>query len=413
MKRSLLLILGFLLAGCSQRLGFPLPLPSPPSAPLPIVTVPPFLLPATFTPIESPTDSKTSTFIPSETPTETLAETPSQTPILWTYVFPVQPANLADFAEGLASHGYPATDIFAPEGTKFVAVTNGSVDFVSYEDRWEPIMDNPALRGGLYIAIIGDDGVRYYGAHLSAIQPGIRAGVRVEAGQVLGQVGNSGDAHMTTPHIHFGISHPTYPEDWRVRRGEVNPFPFLLAWRAGQNVTPPLGETSKDTSTGNKTLFTYVFPVQPAKNANFGEGGHGYPATDIFAPAGSQFFAVTNGVVDNVSKTDRWDPATNDPGVSGGLWISILGDDGARYYGAHLSAIADGIRIGVRVSAGDLLGLVGNSGEARTTLPHLHFEISRPTSANDWMSRDGLIDPFPFLQAWKAGHNVTPPLLSP
>jgi len=84
-----------------------------------------------------------------------------------------------------------------------------------------------------------------------------------------------------------------------------------------------------------------------------------------------------------------------------------------RYFGAHLSSIADGIRPGVRVSVGDPLGLVGNSGEARDGMPHLHFEISRPISPTDWMSRESLIDPFPFLQAWKAGHNVTPPMIVP
>jgi murein DD-endopeptidase MepM/ murein hydrolase activator NlpD len=147
---------------------------------------------------------------------------------------------VAGFAEGVASHGYPATDIFAPEGARFVAVTNGVVDFVSYEDRWDPEHDDLALRGGLCVAILGDDGVRYYGSHLSAIEAGIIPGVRVAAGRVLGYVGHTGNARATTSHVHFGISHPTYPEDWRARRGEVDPFPFLVAWRDGHNVTPPL-----------------------------------------------------------------------------------------------------------------------------------------------------------------------------
>jgi len=147
---------------------------------------------------------------------------------------------VADFAEGVASHGYPATDIFAPEGAKFVAVTDGMIDFVSYEDRWDPEHDDLALRGGLCVAILGDDGVRYYGSHLSAIEPGINPGIRVAAGQVLGYVGHTGNARTTPFHLHFGISHPTYPEDWRARRGEVEPFPFLVAWRDGHNVTPPL-----------------------------------------------------------------------------------------------------------------------------------------------------------------------------
>jgi murein DD-endopeptidase MepM/ murein hydrolase activator NlpD len=125
-------------------------------------------------------------------------------------------------------------------GTKFVAVTDGVVDFVSYKDLWDPDHDDPALRGGLSVAILGDDGLRYYGSHLSVIAAGIAPGVRVKAGQLLGLVGNTGDARTTLSHLHFGISRPTYPDDWKARRGQVDPFPYLQAWRDGHNVTPPL-----------------------------------------------------------------------------------------------------------------------------------------------------------------------------
>jgi peptidoglycan LD-endopeptidase LytH len=159
---------------------------------------------------------------------------------LFRYVFPVQPPGIAGFAEGTASHGYPATDIFAPVGTKFVAVTDGMVDFVSYTDTWDPATDDPAVRGGLSIAIVGDDGVRYYGSHLSAIAEGIKPGIRVNAGQLLGLVGKTGDARNTDSHLHFGISRPSTPGDWKARRGQVDPFPFLQVWMDGHNVTPPL-----------------------------------------------------------------------------------------------------------------------------------------------------------------------------
>ena len=156
------------------------------------------------------------------------------------YVFPLQPARVAAFVEGTASHGYPAIDIFASVGTKFVAVTDGKVDFVSYEDTWDPSTDDPAVRGGLSVAIIGLDGVRYYGSHLSAIAAGIKPGLDVKAGQLLGLVGKSGDARNTTSHLHFGISRPTTPTDWKARRGQVDPLPFIQAWKDGHNVTPPL-----------------------------------------------------------------------------------------------------------------------------------------------------------------------------
>jgi peptidoglycan LD-endopeptidase LytH len=65
--------------------------------------------------------------------------------------------------------------------------------------------------------------------------------VRVRAGQLLGLTGQTGNAADTAPHVHFGISHPTTPDDWVVRRGEVDPYPYLRAWAEGRDVTPPVG----------------------------------------------------------------------------------------------------------------------------------------------------------------------------
>ena len=240
------LLLGLLLAGCVPSL--PLSLPTPVPTTPPVILVPPSPLPPTDTPLPPATPTETSTPIPTatdtptptETPSPTQTEPPTETPVSWKYFFPIQPPGVASFAEGVVTHGYPATDIFAVVGTKFVAVTDGVVDFVSYQDLWDPVSDDPAQRGGLSVAIIGEDGLRYYGSHLSAIANGIVPGAPVKVGQLLGLVGNSGDARKTLSHLHFGISRPTYPEDWEARRGQVDPYPFLLAWREGQNVTPPL-----------------------------------------------------------------------------------------------------------------------------------------------------------------------------
>jgi murein DD-endopeptidase MepM/ murein hydrolase activator NlpD len=189
-----------------------------------------------WTDTQTPTATPTATPLPSPTTSPTGTSTPSPSPKSFTYVFPVQPQGVADFSQG--GHAYPATDIFAPIGTDYVAVTSGVVDFVSYKDLWDPSTDDPAVAGGLCVAIIGDDGIRYYGSHLSAIARGIVRGARVEAGQLIGLVGKSGNAANTHAHVHFGISHPTYPEDWRTRRGELDPYPYLVAWSRGENVTP-------------------------------------------------------------------------------------------------------------------------------------------------------------------------------
>jgi len=152
------------------------------------------------------------------------------------YVFPVQPSSVASYSA--YHHDYPATDIIAPKGTAFVAPTAGVVDWVSRIDRWDPRIDDPSTRGGLSVAIIGDDGVRYYGSHLFDVMPWVEPGARVAAGTLLGHVDSSGDARGVAPHLHFGISHPTSPSDWRVRRGEVSPYPYLNAWKAGKGITP-------------------------------------------------------------------------------------------------------------------------------------------------------------------------------
>jgi peptidoglycan LD-endopeptidase LytH len=105
---------------------------------------------------------------------------------------------------------------------------------------WDSQTDRPADRGGLSVAMIGDDGVRYYGSHLSKIADGIEPGARVMVGTLLGLTGKSGNARGTPPHLHFGISHPTTPDDWKTRRGEIPPYNYLRAWQRGEQVTPQL-----------------------------------------------------------------------------------------------------------------------------------------------------------------------------
>ena len=232
------ILLVLLLGACSPPAAFvQVVSPSAPpaaAAPPPTETVSP-TLPATDTFSPSPTETLPETVTPSETASVTFTPTLSGPRV---YVFPVQPAGDTSFHEG--GHPYPATDIFAHRGDRFVAVTDGVIDFVSYVDRWDPIKRDMSVAGGLCVAIIGDDGVRYYGSHLAAIAPGIQVGLRVKAGQMLGFVGHSGDAITTPTHLHFGISRPTYPGDWQRRRGEVDPYPFLLAWKKGASVTPVL-----------------------------------------------------------------------------------------------------------------------------------------------------------------------------
>jgi murein DD-endopeptidase MepM/ murein hydrolase activator NlpD len=139
---------------------------------------------------------------------------------------------------GRAHHDYPAADMFTGRGCAFVAPVDARVDEVSRTDRWDPASDRGADRGGRSVSLVGADGVRYYGSHLEAVAAGVVPGAQVRAGQLLGRVGDSGSARGTPTHLHFGISWPTGPGIWWVRRGMVAPWPYLDSWRAGGDRAP-------------------------------------------------------------------------------------------------------------------------------------------------------------------------------
>ena len=112
------------------------------------------------------------------------------------------------------------------------------VEDVIKKDLWNGKTNLGKDRGGLAVSIIGEDGVRYYGSHLSKIESGIEPGVLVTAGQKLGEVGSTGSAKGTAPHLHFGISYPTKAGDWAIRRGVLYPWKYLDAWKVGKDLSP-------------------------------------------------------------------------------------------------------------------------------------------------------------------------------
>jgi hypothetical protein len=105
------------------------------------------------------------------------------------------------------AHLHQGLDIFAPLGTPLVAAADG---YISQK------VNSPAA-SGLGLEITDSRGIQYFYAHLSAFEPGIEVGTRVEIGQVIGYVGASGNARGTIPHLHFerqpdGI--PAPPKPW-------------------------------------------------------------------------------------------------------------------------------------------------------------------------------------------------------
>ena len=159
------------------------------------------------------------------------------------YVFPVADCEV-NYAR--AHHDYAATDILAKKGCKFVSPVNGVIDEVSRTDVWSGKTNLGIDRGGLYVSVIGEDGVRYYGSHLASVVASIQPGVVVKAGRILGKIGSTGSARGTAPHLHFGISWPTpsQPNVWWVRRGVVLPWKYLDAWEAGKDLSPAKAVTA-------------------------------------------------------------------------------------------------------------------------------------------------------------------------
>jgi hypothetical protein len=141
------------------------------------------------------------------------------------------------------------------------------------------------------------------------------------------------------------------------------------------------------------TKSGYVFPVYgPASFANtFGAarattGWH--HGEDIFAPMGAPVLAVADGVVFSVGWNDV-----------GGNRFWLRDKKGNEFYYAHLSAFSPLAVNGAQVTAGDVLGFVGTSGDAEGTPPHLHFEIHPVELLHE--GYDGVIDPNPYLVAWR------------
>jgi hypothetical protein len=145
------------------------------------------------------------------------------------YVFPVfGPAAFGNtfgaFRADVAGQWHHGEDLVAPFGTPLLAVASGAIFSVGWNDI-----------GGWRLWLRDDAGNEFYYAHLSAYSPLAIAGRRVRAGDVIGFVGDSGDAEGGPPHLHFEI----HPVDLLVYGydGAVAPYPFLVGWRRAEDVS--------------------------------------------------------------------------------------------------------------------------------------------------------------------------------
>jgi len=144
------------------------------------------------------------------------------------YVFPVYgPSSFGDtfgaYRGDVAGGWHHGEDIFAPLGTPLLAVADGSLFSVG----WNEI-------GGWRLWLRDRAGNEFYYAHLSAYSPLAADGAQVKAGDVLGFMGKTGDARFSPVHLHFEI-HPVGLL-YRGYDGAVAPYPFLTAWRNAQDI---------------------------------------------------------------------------------------------------------------------------------------------------------------------------------
>ncbi|MDP8959029.1 MAG: M23 family metallopeptidase, partial [Actinomycetota bacterium] len=104
---------------------------------------------------------------------------------------------------------HQGVDMMAARGTPVVAVEAGTV-----------ALDNSSL-GGISLWLMADAGTHYYYAHLDGWADGLESGQHVEAGDLVGSVGSSGNASAWAPHLHFE-QHPGGGQ-------AINPYPLVVS----------------------------------------------------------------------------------------------------------------------------------------------------------------------------------------
>ena len=145
----------------------------------------------------------------------------------------------------------------------------------------------------------------------------------------------------------------------------------------------------------------YVFPVYGT--ASFGDSfggprpnvpGGWHHGEDIFAAEGTPLLAVADGTLHTIGFTKI-----------GGYRLWLRDTQGNEFYYAHLSAYSPLAVEGRSVEAGDVIGFVGDTGDAEGGSPHLHFEIHPAAMAG--LGYDGVVAPYSILLAWRRADDIS------
>lgn len=183
---------------------------------------------------------------------------------------------------------------------------------------------------------------------------------------------------------------PTPPHDYAPALRSVLKIVFVLAvlaagyWSWGQPfMLKPRTLWELSRLPPPATLAMPVDGVDAARVADSFGAPRGRDRThagvDIFAKRGTPVLSATRGVVSSIRETGL-----------GGKQVWVLGPARERHYYAHLDGWAEGLAVGDVVWPGDPLGMVGDTGNARGTPPHLHYGV---------YGAGGAHDPLPLLRA--------------
>jgi murein DD-endopeptidase MepM/ murein hydrolase activator NlpD len=221
--------------------------------------------------------------------------------------------------------------------------------------------------------------------HLTAPHGGLPAGSEIQVGYAEASV----QANVPAPPRPV-VPGPAERQPKSKAKTPVAPEPTKKEQKSSPPlIRPAVGLQPKLTAGG------YVFPVYGPSGYGdtFGAfrsdvSGNWHHGDDIFAPLGAPILACADGIVFSVGWNDV-----------GGNRLWLRDDQGNEFYYAHLSAFTPLAKNGLRVHAGEMLGFVGNTGDAQGTPTHLHFEV-HPYSLL-FMGYDGAVDPTPYLDAWK------------
>lgn len=171
----------------------------------------------------------------------------------------------------------------------------------------------------------------------------------------------------------------------------------------GCTTTGTLANVTPFTCNGKK----FVFPISTAHTLSIPRTHHDYSATDIFVVRGKQTIegdpvvSITDGEVVSLNQRETGD---------GGVTVRIVDQDNISYYYAHLQAGSNRhLSRGEKVTAGQVIGRLGRTGNARTTPPHLHLGIANrggPQTKGYYPSQK--IDPRPGVTGTEAQSNHIP-----